>query len=96
MAIIGPSTIMYSELLAALLKASGATLVGRGTPGFISLLKKIDLEDGSSLLITEGTFNIDGQPLGDTTGVLPTVETEETNDDRLIARCISLLSSEME
>lgn len=96
MAIIGPSTIMYSELLAASLKANGATLVGTGTPGFISQLRKIDLEDGSSLLITEGTFNIDGQPLGDTTGVLPTVETEETNDDRLMARCISLLSSEME
>ncbi len=88
--ITGPSAIMYGELLAALFKANGAVLVGTATPGFAATLKKIELEDGSSVLLTAGTFQLDGRPLCDSK-VVPTVETDETDDGRLIGRCLSAL-----
>jgi carboxyl-terminal processing protease len=88
--ITGPATIMYGEVLAALFKADGALLVGAATPGQAVTLKRVQLDDSSSILLTAGTFQLDGRPLCESK-VVPTVETDERDDDRLIDRCLSLL-----
>jgi carboxyl-terminal processing protease len=61
--IINQSTIMYSELLAALFKSMNAILIGSKTQGFISKLNHISLKDGSSVLITGGIFLLKGKDL---------------------------------
>ena len=89
-AIIGASTIMYNELLAALLKENGAHLVGNPTPGMATRQKEISLDDGSSLLITDAQFFLNGKNICDT-GVLPHEEQEKMEDQQLIAACNRLL-----
>jgi len=61
--IINQSTIMYSELLAALFKSVNTTLIGTKTQGFVSKLDHITLKDGSSVLITGGIFFLKGKDL---------------------------------
>jgi C-terminal processing protease CtpA/Prc len=89
-AIIGSSTIMYNELLAGLLKENGAQLVGNPTPGMAARQKEISLDDGSSLLITDAQFFLNGKNICDT-GVLPHEELEKMEDQQLIAACNRLL-----
>ncbi len=91
--IIGASTIMYNELLAGLLKENGAQLVGNPTPGMATRQKEISLDDGSSLLITEGQFFLNGKNICDT-GVLPHEEQEKMEDQQLIAACNRLLHNQ--
>jgi carboxyl-terminal processing protease len=92
--ILDVSTIMYGELLAALLKSSASpvTLVGTKTRGFISKLKHIPLSDGSSIVITEGLFLLDGKNLADS-GITPDIEIKKEDTAGIIDRCIAVLDT---
>jgi carboxyl-terminal processing protease len=96
--IINRSTQMYGELLAALFKQSGApaqrpvTLVGTQTQGFISKLRHIPMEDGSSILVTEGLFHLGGNPTASKpTG--PDIVVKDKDSGKIIEKCISILNS---
>ncbi|UCH98423.1 MAG: PDZ domain-containing protein [Candidatus Aminicenantes bacterium] len=91
--IINKSTRMYGELLAALFKEYGkdrAILVGVKTRGFISKIKQFSLYDGSSILLTEGFFLLNGKNPADT-GVTPDVKINETDPDKIIDRAVFIL-----
>ncbi len=92
-AIIGSSTILYNELFAALLRENGMRIVGNPTPGMATMLKKIPLEDGSALLMTEAQFYINGKNICET-GVLPHEEIEDMEEQQLIAACNRLLEKQ--
>jgi len=91
--IINKSTRMYGELLAALFKEHGkenVTLMGTRTRGLISQIKQFPLSDGSSLLLTEGLFLLDGKnPVN--TGVTPNVRVKEKDAADIIDRAVALL-----
>ena len=88
--IISRSTILYAELLAHLLKLTEARLVGLKTTGFTPRLNQIFMNDGSSVLYTEGIYEIESRiTLG--MGVQPTFEIKTENSDRLLSKCIALL-----
>lgn len=96
--IINRSTRMYGELLAKLFKHMEdpakpfVTLIGTSTQGFISKLKSIPLEDGSSILLTEGLFLLDGKAVElKSTG--PDVIVNEEDSGSLMKRSITLLTS---
>jgi C-terminal processing protease CtpA/Prc len=96
--IINRSTQMYGELLAALFKQSGApsqrpvTMVGTRTQGFIAKLRPIPMEDGSSILVTEGLFHLGGNPTASKpTG--PDVVVKDKDSGEIIRKCISILNS---
>jgi carboxyl-terminal processing protease len=96
--IINRSTQMYGELLAAFFKQSGApsqrpvTLVGTRTQGFISKLRSIPMEDGSSILVTEGLFHLGGNPTASKpTG--PDIVVKDKESGEIIKKCISILNS---
>jgi carboxyl-terminal processing protease len=98
--IINRSTRMYGELLAALFRQAGAvaqrpaSLVGTSTQGFISKLKAIQLEDGSSILLTEGLFLLNGKPTA-SKGVKPDIIIKDKASREIIKKSISILNSRM-
>ena len=88
--VINASTILYSELLAQVLKSINAVLVGQKTSGFTPRLKHIYLQDGSSVLLTDGIFKINGKrTLG--CGIVPQFEIKRKDSNQLFSRCIALL-----
>lgn len=62
-ALVGPATIMYGEMLAALMQAADVTLVGNASGGHIAHLKRTALPDGGTALITDGHFFWKGEPM---------------------------------
>lgn len=100
--IINRSTRMYGELLAAIFKTPGAksgaaprypvTLVGAMTQGFISELKSIPLQDGSSILLTEGLFLLNGKSTT-SKGIEPDIEIKDKNSQQIMDTCISILTA---
>jgi len=90
--IISSSTIMYSELLAFLLKIAGKTLVGSKTLGFMPRLSQFFLQDGSSVLLTSGFLKYQNQELCETK-VIPQFEVKESQSETLIKYCIKLLKN---
>ncbi len=95
--IINKSTRMYGELLASLFRQSGAvaqrsaSLVGTSTLGFVSKLKPIHLEDGSSILLTEGLFLLNGTPTA-LKGVEPDILIKDEVSGEIIKKSISILN----
>lgn len=95
--IIDRSTRLYSELLARILveaKNSQKTSIlfaGARTNGFMVQLSPIPLEDGSSILITEAHFFLNGKKLAGA-GISPDVIIPETNTGDIVNTCISRLS----
>jgi len=57
----GPATIMYAEILARLMQAAGAPLVGEKTGGFAAHLRRVSLPDGGELVLVDGHFYWDGK-----------------------------------
>lgn len=96
--ILNRSTRMYAELLAALFRNSGApaqrpaTLVGTTSQGFVSKLKQIDMDDGSSILLTEGMFLLDGKPAA-SIGINPDIVIKDNEAGDILDQCISILNS---
>jgi C-terminal processing protease CtpA/Prc len=96
--IINKSTRMYGELLASLFRESGAvaqrsaSLVGTSTQGFISKLKTIHMEDGSSILLTEGLFLLNGTPTASKV-VKPDILIKDEVSGEIIKKSISILNS---
>jgi carboxyl-terminal processing protease len=91
--IINQSTRMYGELLAALFKEhekENVTLMGTKTRGLISKIKHFPLHDGSSILLTEGIFLLDGKNPANT-GVTPDVKVKEKDSAKIIDRAAALL-----
>jgi carboxyl-terminal processing protease len=92
--LIDKSTMMYGELLAEMFEMyrekDKITLAGSKTRGFMSKLMHIPLDDGSSILLTEGFFLFNGiNPAK--TGVKPDVVIKEENAGSIIDYCISNL-----
>ena len=98
--IINKSTRMYGELLASLFRQSGAvaqrpaSLVGTSTQGFISKLKTIPLEDGSSILLTEGLFWLNGSPTA-SKGVEPDILIKDKVSGDIIKKSIPILKTKV-
>jgi len=106
--IINRSTRVYGELLAAILKNPGTrnknkngngtaprhpvTLVGTTTQGFISELKSIPLQDGSSILLTEGLFLLNGKSTA-SRGIEPDIEIKDKDSGQIMDTCISILTA---
>jgi carboxyl-terminal processing protease len=91
--IINTSTRMYGELLAILLKEyskKNVTLMGAKTKGFISKLKQFPLDDGSSVLLTEGLFLLDGKDLANQ-GVTPDIKIKRKHFAKIIALAADIL-----
>jgi len=91
--IIDKSTRMYSELLAALFKEHGkenVALIGSRTGGLNTKLTQFPLSDGSSILLTEGLFLLNGKTLANT-GVIPDVKVNEKDAAKIIDRAVALL-----
>jgi carboxyl-terminal processing protease len=91
--IINKSTRMYGELLAALFKEyrkENVTLMGAKTRGLISKIKQFPLRDGSSILLTEGIFILNGKNPANT-GVTPDVKVKDKDSAKIIDRAIALL-----
>lgn len=99
--ILNRSTRMYAELLAALFRNSGApaqrpaTLVGTKTQGFVSKLKPLQMEDGSSILLTEGLFLLDGESAA-SNGVSPDIIFKDDGAVKIMDECVSILISKTE
>jgi len=96
--IIGKSTIMYGEILAALLKAQGEkssqsiVLLGQQTGRFNARLKHILLEDGSSILLTEGLYLINDKSIT-RTGIKPQIKLKDEELNQLEDRAVGQLKS---
>jgi carboxyl-terminal processing protease len=91
--IINKSTRMYGELLAAIFKEHGkenVTLMGTKTRGLISKIKQFPLRDGSSILLTEGIFILNGKNLANT-GVTPGIKVKEKDSAQIIGRAVAVL-----
>lgn len=96
--IINRSTRMYGELLASIFKNPGkgaasrrpVTFVGTTTQGFISELKSIPLQDGSSVLLTEGLFLLNGKSTA-SKGIEPDIEIKDKDSEQIMDKCISIL-----
>lgn len=91
--IINKSTRMYGELLALLFKdfaRENVTLVGTKTNGYISKVKQFPLKDGSSILLTEGIFLLNGKNPAKT-GVTPDVRIIEKKSAKIIDRAVAIL-----
>ncbi len=99
--ILNRSTRMYAELMAALFRNSGAPaqrpamLVGTKTQGFVAKLKPIPMEDGSSILLTEGFFLLDGKSTA-SNGVNPDIIIKDDEAGKIMDQCISILSPKTE
>ena len=97
-AVIGQSTVMYGEILAALLKAHGEkpdkmiVLLGQKTGRFSAHLKHILLHDGSSILLTEGLYLINNKGLT-RTGIQPQIKLKDGELSQLEERAIGKLNS---
>ena len=95
--IVNKSTIMYGELLAALFKLNQqdnnhpTTIIGRKTPGFISQVKQVRMNDGSSILLSEGFFFIKDEKTVKS-GVKPDIELKLKEFDHLIDRATTILN----
>ncbi len=88
--IINASTILYSELLAHILKLTNAILIGEETSGFVPRLKQFYLDDGTSVVLNTGIYKLMNNPiLG--TGVKPMYERKTIEDNALFSACISIL-----
>lgn len=88
--IIDSSTILFSELLAHALKFNGARLVGAKSRGFVPHLKQFFLDDGSSVLLRAGHFELkSGQPLPDV--VKPDVGIDTEDPKVLLKHCIKAM-----
>jgi len=97
--IVDKSTIMYGELLAHLFHANrqngkmgNITLIGDKTRGFASELVQIVLEDGSSILLTEGFFYLNEKNPAKT-GVEPDIKIKSNASSTILDRCISILKN---
>ena len=96
--VIGQSTIMYGEILAALLKAQGEkssqsiVLLGQQTGRFNARLKHILLEDGSSILLTEGLYLINDKSIT-RTGIKPQIKLKDEELNQLEDRAVGQLKS---
>lgn len=91
--IINKSTRMYGELLAALFKEYGkgnVTLMGTKTRGLIAKIKQFPLHDGSSIILTEGIFLLNGKNPANT-GVTPNVKVKEKDSAKIIDRAAAVL-----
>jgi carboxyl-terminal processing protease len=91
--IINQSTRMYGELLAALLQLSArdrVTLLGIKTDGFISKIKQFPLEDGSSVLLTEGFYLLKGKNL-EQTGITPDVKVKRKQWTAILDMAVDIL-----
>ncbi|MCK4764671.1 MAG: PDZ domain-containing protein [Candidatus Aminicenantes bacterium] len=95
--IVNRSTIMYGELLALLFKncKQGVTLIGAGTPGFISKLKQVKFDDGSSVLLSEGFFLVGGKNAAGS-GVTPHIELKNKEFANILDRCTALMDEEQQ
>jgi carboxyl-terminal processing protease len=100
--IINRSTRLYGELLAAMFKNPGSksgtapqspvTLIGTTTQGFISELKFIPLDDGSSLLLTDGLFLLNGKAAA-SKGIEPDIVVKDKESEQIMNKCIAILAS---
>lgn len=100
--VINRSTRVYGELLAAIFKKPGTktgavarypvTFVGTATQGFISELKFIPLPDGTSILLTEGLFLLNGKYTA-SKSIEPDIEIKDKDSDRVMDKCISILTN---
>ena len=94
--IINRSTILYGELLASIFQSSiswkkGSTvLMGERTDGFIPRLGYFGFSDNSSIILTDGLFFIDDKNLSKLR-VKPDIKLKETDTEKIVARCISIL-----
>ena len=87
--IIDKSTIMYSELLAAILKTDGGKIIGAKTKGIAAELKQFMLGGTSSILLTTGFFfqnenKVSGQ------SVQPDVKLKRQEFVNILERAITL------
>ncbi|MCP5047940.1 MAG: PDZ domain-containing protein [bacterium] len=90
--ILNPSTRMYGEMLAAVFRKNAMKIVGTATQGFVSKLKHIPLTDGSSILLTESLFLLEGKNLAGA-GIKPDIKIKGADTEKITARCISLLDT---
>lgn len=93
--VVDKSTILYGELLAnlfSLYREPGKVIIaGSKTPGFIAKMKSIPISDGSSILLLDGTFLLNGKN-PDKSGIQPDEKLKEENSALFIERCISILN----
>ncbi len=97
--IINRSTILYNELLAAALKIDrenqkssnpSITFIGAKTRGLISRLNQIPLRDGTSILLSDALFELDGKKTA-AAGITPDIKLTEDEFSTVIDRCLALL-----
>jgi carboxyl-terminal processing protease len=95
--ILNRSTRMYGELLAALFQKYSkkinpvALLIGTKSTGFVSKLKFIEFEDGSSILITQGHYYLDGEKTI-SQAVQPDVQLTQKEFIGIVDKSISILN----
>ena len=88
--LIDSSTMLFSELLAHVLKINGARLIGQESRGFVSHLKQFFLDDGSSVLLKAGHFELKaGQPLPSV--VKPDVILDTRDRNVLLKHCVKAM-----
>jgi C-terminal processing protease CtpA/Prc len=64
--------------------------MGAKTRGLISKIKQFPLRDGSSILLTEGIFLLNGKNPANT-GVTPDVKVKEKDSAKIIDRAVAVL-----
>lgn len=92
--VINSSTHMYGEMLALLLKKylpQKITLMGNKTSGSMLKLEQFDLDDGSSILLTAGIFQLDGKDL-DLEKVSPDIKIKSEDNSKLIDLAAEVLN----
>ena len=91
--IIDASTRMYGELLALLFKENGkknVTLMGANTRGYVAEIKQFLLQDGSSILLTEGFFFLEGKNLAEK-GLIPDIKIKRKDFANIINLAADIL-----
>lgn len=96
--LIGQSTVMYGEILAALLKGQGKhtgqriLLMGQTTGRFSARLRHFAMEDGSSILLTEGLYVVNNRDIN-RNGVQPHIQVKEKDLPRMDELAVNRLNS---
>jgi C-terminal processing protease CtpA/Prc len=96
--VIGQSTLMYGEILAALLNGQGVKpnkrilFFGQDTGRFSARLKHIVMGDGSSILLTEGLYSVNNLAITPK-GIQPQVKIKDKDLGRLNELAIEQLNS---
>ncbi len=90
-ALVGPETIMYADILARMLRDAGASLVGESGGGINAHLRRIPLPDGAELELVDGWFYWGGRNLRNES-LHPDVR--EPGDEAALARAQSMLKRE--